>query len=102
MAIYGVLGSLLLTSAWAGEPQVIQLWPNGAPGSEGKGAAETVRISPEGDHVVASVHHPTLTIHLPAKEKATGVGIVILPGGRHRELWVDHEGYRIAQWLSER
>jgi len=101
MAIYGVLVSLLLTSAWAGEPQVIQLWPQGAPGSEGKTAGETVRISPEGDHVVASVHHPSLTVYLPSKEKATGAGVVILPGGGHRELWMDHEGYRIAQWLSD-
>ncbi len=101
MAISGVLVSLLLTSAWAGEPQVIQLWPNGAPGSDGKTAAESVRISPEGDHVVASVHHPSLTVYLPSKEKATGASVVILPGGGHRELWMDHEGYRIAQWLSD-
>jgi acetyl esterase/lipase len=101
VVIYGVLIPLLLASAWAGEPQVIQLWPNGAPGSEGKTAQETVRISPEGDHVVASVHHPSVTVYLPPKEKATGAGVVILPGGGHRELWIDHEGYRIAQWLSD-
>jgi acetyl esterase/lipase len=92
---------LLLASAWAGEPKVIQLWPNGAPGSEGKTAPETVRISPEGDHVVASVHHPSVTVYLPPKERATGAGVLILPGGGHRELWIDHEGYRIAQWLSD-
>jgi hypothetical protein len=50
--------------------------------------------------VVASVHHLTLTIYLPMKEKATGAGVVILPGGGHRELRVDHKGYRIAQWLT--
>ena len=99
-----LVASLLLFSsivAWAAEPRVIQLWPNGAPGSEGKTAQETVRISPEGDHVVASVHHPSLTVYLPPKEKATGAGVVIIPGGGHRELWMDHEGYRIAQWLSD-
>jgi acetyl esterase/lipase len=51
--------------------------------------------------VVASVHHPSLTVYLPSKEKATGAGVVILPGGGHRELWMDHEGYRIAEWLSD-
>ena len=101
MVTYGVLIPLLLASAWASEPQVIRLWPNGAPGSEGKTAQETVRTSPEGDHVVASVHHPSVTVYLPAKEKATGAGVVILPGGGHRELWIDHEGYRIAQWFSD-
>jgi acetyl esterase/lipase len=95
--------SVLFTfsAASATERQVIQLWPNGAPGSEGKTAAETVRISPESDHVVSSVHHPSLTVYLPSKERATGAGVVSIPGGGHRELWMDHEGYRIAQWLSD-
>jgi len=26
---------------------------------------------------------------------------VIAPGGGHIELWVDHEGYNVAKWLSE-
>jgi endo-1,4-beta-xylanase len=26
---------------------------------------------------------------------------VIAPGGGHAELWVDHEGYAVAKWLSE-
>jgi acetyl esterase/lipase len=82
--------------------QAVLLWPNGAPGSEGKSGQETVRISSEGDHVLAGVHHPSITVYLSAKERATGAGIVIIPGGGHRELWMDHEGYRIAQWLSDR
>ena len=86
-------------AAWAAEPQVIQLWPNGAPGSEGKTAPETVRISPEGDHVVSSVHHPSLTVYLPPKEKATGAGVVIIPGGGHRELWMDGRALPSAEQL---
>ncbi len=27
--------------------------------------------------------------------------MIIAPGGGHRELWVDHEGYNVAKWLSE-
>src|SRR6266568_962350 len=82
--------------------QVVLLWSNGAPGSEGKSGQETVRISSEGDHVLSRVHQPSITVYLPAKERATGAGIVIIPGGGHRELWMDHEGYGIAQWLSDR
>jgi acetyl esterase/lipase len=96
--------ALLLTSAvaaFAAEPQVVILWPNGAPGSEGKTAPETVRINaPTGDHVVASVNRPSITVYLPSKETATGSAVVIAPGGGHSELWVDHEGYREAEWLS--
>lgn len=78
------------------------LWPNGAPGSEGKTGEEVVRIAEKGDHVVSNVHKPSITIYLPAKEKATGAGVVIAPGGGHRELWTDHEGHNVAKWLSER
>ena len=85
----------------AAEPQSILLWPNGAPGSEGKTAAEAVRITPAGDHVVSSVHQPSITPYLPTPETATGAAVVIAPGGGHSALWMDHEGYNVARWLSE-
>lgn len=85
----------------AAEPAVVYLWPSGAPGSEGKVADETVRITPQGEHVVATVHKPSITVFLPSKETATGASVVIAPGGGHSELWVDHEGYNLAKWLSE-
>ena len=94
------LGSGLI--AFAGEPPVVLLWPNGAPGSEGKVAEEAVRLSPTGERVVSSVHQPSLTVYLPAKEAATGAAVVIAPGGGHRELWTDHEGHNVAKWLSSR
>ena len=92
----------LCVAAAAAEPRVVFLWPNGAPGSEGKTAEEVVRIQPAGDHVVSSVHKPSITLYLPSKETATGAAVVIAPGGGHSALWMDHEGYNVAQWLSER
>ncbi len=87
--------------AAAAQQDVVLLWPNGAPGSEGKTAPETVRLTPDGEHVISSVHQPSITVYLPPKETATGAAVVIAPGGSHVELWVDHEGYAVAQWLSE-
>ena len=84
----------------AAEQNVVLLWPNGAPGSEGKTAPEKVRLTPAGEHVISSVHQPSLTVYLPPRETATGAAVVIAPGGSHLELWVDHEGYEVAQWLS--
>lgn len=78
------------------------LWPDGAPGSEGKIGEEVLRITEKGDHVVSNIHKPSIVIYLPAQEKATGTGVVIAPGGGHRELWTDHEGHNVAKWLSER
>src|SRR5579863_6816818 len=99
-----ILASLTLTlgmlAAAAAEHEVVLLWPNGAPGSEGKNTAETVRITPEGDHIVSNVNQPSITVYLPAKDTATGAAVVIAPGGGHVELWMDHEGYNVANWLS--
>jgi acetyl esterase/lipase len=87
--------------AVAAEQNVVLLWPNGAPGSEGKIAPEKVRLTPDGEHVISSVHQPSITVYLPPKETATRAAVVIAPGGGHAELWVDHEGYAVAKWLSE-
>ena len=86
-------------SANAAPLAAILLWPNGAPGSEAKTAAESVRITEQGEHIVSSVHRPSITPYLP--EKASGAGVVVIPGGGHRELWMDHEGYRVGQWLED-
>jgi acetyl esterase/lipase len=84
------------------EPKEILLWPKGAPGSEGKTGAEKIRVAETGDHVVSNIHKPSITPYLPSPEKATGAAVIIAPGGGHRELWIDHEGYYPARWLSER
>lgn len=87
----------------AAEPlSEIQLWPNGAAGSEGKTAAEIVERGANGERKVWSIHRPSITPYLPAKGKASGTAVIIAPGGAHRFLAIDHEGYNVAQWLSER
>src|SRR5277367_4201596 len=87
--------------ATAADQNVVLLWPNGAPGSEGKTGPEKVRMTPDGEHVISSVHQPSITVFLPSQETATGAAVVIAPGGGHVELWVDHEGYAVAKWLSD-
>lgn len=94
------LAAFAFGTAVFAEPPVRLLWPNGAPGSEGKSGEEAMRVSPQGDHIISNVHRPSITVYLPAKETATGAAVVIAPGGGHSELWVDHEGYNVAQWLA--
>jgi endo-1,4-beta-xylanase len=80
----------------------ILLWPNGAPGSEKDTNAETMRIdAATGNHVLTYVHNPSITAWLPSPDKATGASVIIAPGGGHREIWIDHEGYNVAHWLSD-
>jgi endo-1,4-beta-xylanase len=81
-------------------PPEIPLWPNGAPGSEGKLAKEAVTTSASGEVRVAGIHNPSLTPYLPTKETATGLAILVIPGGGHRMLAITHEGYNVAEWLQ--
>jgi acetyl esterase/lipase len=100
-----LLSSALVATALAAaepSPLVIPLWPGDAPGSEGKSKEEKVRITADGEHVVSGVHHPSVTVYLPEPGKATGAAVLICPGGGHRELWMDHEGYNVAPKLAER
>jgi acetyl esterase/lipase len=103
--LYRFLGAALLAGATglsAAQPKEIPLWPNGAPGSEGKTASEIVVTNANGEQSVWSIHNPSLTPYLPPKEKATRTAMLVIPGGGHRNLAITHEGYNVAQWLSER
>ena len=51
---------------------------------------------------VSRVHFPSITPYLPAKDKATGAAVLVIPGGGHRVLAIAHEGYNVAEWLRER
>jgi endo-1,4-beta-xylanase len=74
------------------------LWPDGAPGANSAGGEEIVTIKGEGDHVVSNVHRPSITVYLP--QKHTGLSVIVVPGGGHRELWTDHEGHNEARFLA--
>jgi acetyl esterase/lipase len=77
-------------------PEVIHLWPGGAPGFENR------RNEPEQaqSYWVRNVNNPSLTVFLPAKEMANGAAIVIVPGGGHRELVFNAEGRDPGIFLS--
>src|SRR5437588_4849039 len=83
--------------ARAEEPLVIRLWEHGAPGFEAR------RNEPEvaKDYWVRNIHNPSITVFLPAKEKANGAGVLIVPGGGHRELVFKAEGVEPAKYLND-
>lgn len=94
-----ILWMVCLSGAVA-QHQPILLWPGGAPGSEGKTALEADEITPDGEHSLSSIHHPSITPFLPAKGTANGAAIIIAPGGGHYKLSIDSEGYNVARWFS--
>jgi endo-1,4-beta-xylanase len=101
-----VVAALCMTrAAFAADvPPSIPLWANGAPGSEGKSGAEVGKPEgpPSGFTNVTNVHNPSIIPYLPPKEKATGVAVLVFPGGGHRNLAIGHEGYNVGEWLAER
>jgi acetyl esterase/lipase len=52
--------------------------------------------------IVANVSSPTLTVYLPAPEKATGTALVVAPGGGFHTLSINNEGNDVAKWCVER
>jgi acetyl esterase/lipase len=103
----GLLALALVALARSGsaDPQAdahvpIPIWNGNPPGVAAAAPAEQVRLTEQGERIVSSVHRPSLTPYLPEPTQATGAGVVVVPGGGHRELWMDHEGYRVAQWLA--
>lgn len=85
----------------AAEPAELLLWPYGAPGSEGKTSREVVEVSANGERRVSNVHYPSVTPYVPIREKNRGMAVLVIPGGGHRILAIDHEGHAVAQWLSD-
>lgn len=61
----------------------MDLWPSGAPVSNGD-TADTARVR----------------VFLPAEKKATGRAVVICPGGGYQHLAMNHEGYDWASFYN--
>ncbi len=80
--------------------QTINLWPGVAPGSEHWTLAErTYEHTPVGT-VVQNVVTPTITAYLPDRAHATGVGIIVAPGGAFVALAMSVEATDLAPWLQ--
>ena len=70
-------------TAFAQKGTTMDLWPKGAPNSNGdnKDKAE-------------------LTVYLPDAKKATGRAVVCCPGGGYAHLAMDHEGHQWANFFN--
>ena len=89
------MGLLMFTTTmFAQKPIEIQLWPNGAPNSNGITTPEK-QID---ESRVSDVTVPTLTIYRAAKPN--GMAIVACPGGGYVRLATVHEGHDMAAWFN--
>lgn len=87
-------------------PEVVQIWPGAAPGTEDWTGPEVdrplpLRVEPP-LHTVTNITAPTLTVVRPAPGKANGTAVIVCPGGGFQNLAITHEGTLVAQWLADR
>ncbi|HEY7805642.1 MAG TPA: hypothetical protein VIC34_00450 [Croceibacterium sp.] len=77
-------------------PQVIRLWPNGAPGAGAR------RNQPEqaAEYWVKNVNDPTLTAFPADPRHANGAAVIVIPGGAHKEIVWTTEGPNVAHALN--
>jgi acetyl esterase/lipase len=106
-----VVTIFLTTWLTAAEPPlVLDLWPGKPPGDVGiAGEEKFFELKVNGKpHLVAgkptkwltNVSKPTLTVYPAAKDKNTGVAMLICPGGGYHNLGWDVEGEEVAEWLN--
>jgi acetyl esterase/lipase len=67
--------------------------PNSKPGADEESGAESGFIK--------NVSRPQIQVYLPAKMRATGASIVVLPGGGYAGLTFDYEGTQQAQFFVD-
>lgn len=85
---------VIACATFAQQPVLIDLWPNGAPESNGLTGKEQQL---EGGRV-ANVTVPTLTV-FPARNSG-GMAIIACPGGGYTHLAMRHEGLDMADWFN--
>jgi acetyl esterase/lipase len=102
---------VLSSSAFAAEPLVVDVWPGKPAGDDAAKIGEEkffqlmvngkpYEVDGNPTKWLTNVAKPTLTVYKPAKEKDTGVAMLICPGGGYHNLGWDVEGTEIAEWLN--
>jgi len=97
-----VLAALLFCQPLlAGDP--IALWPALAPGETTKKTGDEMPRREADNPPITRVENitaPTLALYPAPKEKASGAGVLILPGGGFGRVVTDLEGSEAAIWLN--
>ena len=64
--------------------QILQLWPNGAPGAQGTDDKDI----------------PTITVYLPRSTPQGMTAVIVAPGGGYVNLAMNHEGRQVASYMN--
>lgn len=82
------------------------VWPDGVPNANG--SAEKEAVTNRGhdqnelglNRSISHVSQPSLTVMLPHESRATGVAVMVFPGGAFSRIVIDKEGLDVGRWLA--
>lgn len=94
--IYTILLFIVSFSVQA-QNEVIKIWPELAPGSEGIENKEQWRDN----RSVINVYQPDLTSFIAHGQTRLTPAVIIFPGGGYNQIVMAKEGYKIAEWLNK-
>jgi acetyl esterase/lipase len=83
------------------EPTAIPLYDGVAPGCESATYKEIWTNAFGRETWVRNVTQPTLTPFLPAKGKANGAAVLVIPGGGFQFVSISNEGWPVAERLAK-
>lgn len=95
LGVFLFIGSL---NAWAQNPEVFPLWPQGPKEENGLKGKESVKDNGS----IANNNVAELMVYHPDPAKKKGIAVLICPGGGYTHLAMNHEGDMFAKWLTER
>lgn len=90
---------VFLTSQVMAQDLQLKLWPNGAPNSNTPPGEEKY-YEQNGTYRYSNISEAELFVYFADKSKNTGAAVVICPGGGYWVEAIDHEGFRIAEYLK--
>lgn len=87
----------LANGAFASNPMILPLWPEGVPGLHADAAPEKIV-----NGRIVHVHFPTLTVYAPEPGKANGTAVIYAPGGGYVKIAAGENGGPETTGLRER
>ncbi len=91
-------GTAWTTTVDGSIPPALALRPEIAAGAPAEEIIERGKFRP--DRSLRNVTVATLTAYLPPADRASGVAMVICPGGGYAAVTIDKEGHDVARWLT--
>lgn len=93
---------ILATTFPSFSQEVINLYRDTIPNSKSTPNEEYIDTARKDVLIIHKISRPTLSVFLPPANKATGIGVIICPGGGYYIEAAGHEGFDVAREFADR